>query len=274
MLHKFSALVAADCLSRVDVSLMSDQVLLELLIAKFDNAENIKDEEGSFTDIKEWYGVGLSDDNRVLCIDWGFDEDLYQEGECDIYPGGYIDLKYLPPILEDFSISCLDLKGTVDTHALPRSLRIFDIEVNSFMGTFDMPGIPPAMERIHLTENEFEGSLDLSNMPRELSSLYANANNFSGSVDLSKIHEPLKILWLQQNEFSGEIDLRKIPSTLEQLLLQNTNISQEVLVIDRFPPRFVNFQFNTDAFGSIQHADGTKVKVESDHITSFVPLHN
>ena len=92
-------------LGRVDYSLLSDQVLMEMLFEGFDDEtkKQYKDSVGIYLDVCEWSCVTCDDDDRVIEVRIGFR-----------HVSGSPALCYIPPKVKVFEICMLGksaLKG-------------------------------------------------------------------------------------------------------------------------------------------------------------------
>ena len=82
-------------LGKIDYGSMSDQQLLELMIAGFNDKSKFADHEGDYKDACDWYGVRCNAEGAVEQISWP---------RYDIKLGrGNIDFEWLPPNVENLN---------------------------------------------------------------------------------------------------------------------------------------------------------------------------
>ena len=213
-------------MSRPDPSLFNDQTLLELLISEcpqFPTPMNGDEIES----IHNWPFVTFREDSTVKEIHFPLPRNFF------IHSSGYnpkkkkpkqkreavgnMNLRWIPPSVECFSVTQHNVGGTIDTSALPRVLTQMLISGNMFGGTFDVAGLPPDMTKVNISKNGFEGSLDLKVLPATMRSFAAAENRFSGSLNLTKLPESLKSLNLSKNDFSGEIQVAAFSGEFQSL---------------------------------------------------------
>ena len=217
-------------LGRVNYTTMSEQSLMELLVADLTGAEKFHGPDGNFLPLEEWSGITFSKDGNVRDISWSNNVFL---GNNRVLPGGTIHLRWLPRTLRKFTISSMGLHGTVDGQALPDTLAIFSLHDNKIGGTVETRNLPAKLMSIFFSKNAFSGTLDLENLPPNLRALHANSNRFEGSVCLEKLPETLQKLHLDDNCFSGTVYMGNLPSELHHLSLGGNNIQQEVLIFEQ-----------------------------------------
>ena len=110
-------LCSEEGLGRVDITSMTHQTLMELLIEKMsdDHRQEFHDKSGEFQDVCEWDGVECDNDENVVKIGW--DKRFEDEFE--------MQFQWLPPTVEKFNADTSSLEGSLDTRALPQSLKEF-----------------------------------------------------------------------------------------------------------------------------------------------------
>ena len=228
----FHLLTAVDpSIGRVDISSLSEQALMELLVADIHHLDKVQNKDGEFLDITEWKGIEIVDD-AVTKIELRQTESfLASDEEFTVGPEGSIELQWLPQGLDVLDIEEMALEGTIETSGLPRDLRYMDISGNSLSGTFCTKGLPENIEKVFIGKNNLHGSLHLESLPRKLIWFYAEKNEFSGELDFSSLPVPIETIYLKHNQFSGSIDLRNIPDVLGLLELRRNQITQETLVV-------------------------------------------
>ena len=150
----WNLLITADPQSfgRVDPASMPDQTLLELLVSDIENTTVVRDKEGVFLDILSWDGLTFTA-GEVTQVNFAAeitfdDENETEEGQYILGPKGSIDLRWVPRTVHTFSISDLDLHGTVETSGLAEALWRFNISSNKFTGTFCIASLPQRLKKL------------------------------------------------------------------------------------------------------------------------------
>ena len=240
-------------LGRFDISSLSDQMCMELLIQDSSDKEKhvFQDNAGIFLDACRWHGVRCDSDDRVVRVNLSH----YIKGTVSLsyipqrvahfrlnmsQAEGTLDTALLPASMESFSVTRNFLSGTVDLTTLPSSILNFWIHQNSFSGSCDLTALPEVIHRLNLEENKFSGLIDLSTLPKRLLELLLGSNMFSGPLDFTHIPECLRVLALSKNNFCGEINLDSLPSGIELNLSNNSfcgqfrlqNIGKKLYAID------------------------------------------
>ena len=244
---------------RVDVSSLSDQTLLELLVSDMHHVDKVQDADGDFLDIAEWKGVEVADAG-VTQIEFRQTDSLFAVDEdFTVGPKGSIDLQWLPKTLQVFNIDEMELHGTIETSALPCAMRYLNISDNAFQGTFCTKGLPETIEFVLISCNELHGSISLDHLPRNIELFCAQSNNFSGELNFLKLPESLNALYLYKNKFRGKIDLSRIPARLRSLNIRRNQITQETLVIAVSAQGIPRISLDEDKFGNIINTDGENI---------------
>ena len=188
----FSLLFADTALGRIDITLLSQQTKMELLIEplprrvtdSFDAANEVT------RDACEWLGVTCSADRDVIEISWTF---------MGAPHGLIINLVYLPDELHKLNLFNAGIGGEIETDGLPPPLENLQLACNRFFGTLALNTLPAGMTAINVEDNRLEGSLDLTSLPPRLVILNLGCNNFSGEVLLQKLPERLHSILLRWN---------------------------------------------------------------------------
>eukprot|EP00009_Paramoeba_aestuarina_P007520 CAMPEP_0201523978 /NCGR_PEP_ID=MMETSP0161_2-20130828/21037_1 /ASSEMBLY_ACC=CAM_ASM_000251 /TAXON_ID=180227 /ORGANISM="Neoparamoeba aestuarina, Strain SoJaBio B1-5/56/2" /LENGTH=264 /DNA_ID=CAMNT_0047923225 /DNA_START=20 /DNA_END=814 /DNA_ORIENTATION=+ len=239
-------LLCVDCdagCGKVEKSLLSQQTLMELLIAGVDAKEKLCRNTDDSVDISHWHHLTVNAQGDVTEIEWD-DQEL----------SGYIDFQWLPETLEGLTISSEGhLSGEVDLTRLPCPLIVFQVYDNAFSGkvnlchlpekleilsisgkghtgTPNLRNLPRSMRRLHLNDCSLTGEVDLTQLPPLLEALSLAENQLSGPVDLTRLPQRMERLNLNDNRFSGLTDFSKIPRTVDTLSVAHTDLSGEVYI--------------------------------------------
>ena len=232
----FLCLLCADAIGRIDMTIISEQSIMELFVQDIENLSSLCDEDGAFIPIEKWPGVALSYDGRVVSVDMAatlsFQDFLYNDGaQYKIGPGGTIHFQFTPRALEVLKIRGLALEGTLKTSDLPSTLRHLDVNHNKLHGSLDATNFPASLQFIDISENAMSETLDLTHLPSKLEIFKANCSKFTGNVDFTSLPQTLSALYLHGNPLSGEIDLSHLPDSLHVINLFGTKFGQEKLVV-------------------------------------------
>ena len=263
MLVSFISCADTDGFGRVDLSSLSDQTLMELLVGDIQRNTMLRDSEGEFLEIHSWNGLTFSDTGELLDID--FDAEAVMDGHDDVVsyivgPKGSIDLKWIPMTVRYFTIVDLALEGVVETRELPEHLEYFDISANIFRGTFCIASLPQKIQSVKIASNLLDGTLDMVHLPPHVTLFVAEFNRFHGSLDFSDLPKNIVTLRVGFNDFQGTVDLSKIPSKMRFFAMQSTKVKQDQLVV-RVPDPGVEYFYLTKAnFGSIVDTSGKDLK--------------
>ena len=222
-------------MGRVDRSLLSDQVYMELLVSDFDDVGQVKDKDGNFLEIDSWRGLEFDENGNVCRL--LFDElpeftremGLEEEG---FGGGGTIHFQWVPPKVVSIDILSLLFEGTLDTSTLPKGLLSFDITRNQISGPFCVAGLPECIQLVRIQQNKFTGNLDLHALPKSILDFYVSGNMFSGSVQLDSLPQSLLNIDLSRNTLSGCIDIRSVPKSVRRILLHYNEFSREKICVE------------------------------------------
>ena len=209
-------------LGRLDPAYLSDQTLMEMLVAGFENREDFLDENENYKDIKEWPCVAFRRDKLYL-IEFEGDAD-------DSSYGGSLNLRFIPESVTFFSIEGHKIKGTLYPQDLSSTIAHVHFSYNLLSGSIDTEKFPDQISTLSLDNNDFSGSLDLTTLPKNLTALSAECNRFKGTINLSNLPHQLTALLLDENEFTGMIDLGNLPEKMHTLKL-NKNLLQALCAI-------------------------------------------
>ena len=258
MLYLFTADGVA--FGRVDYASLSEQSLMELLIADIQNLSDAQNSNGEFLDISKWKGIKLCDGAVTKIALLNFDA-IFAE-VIPVGPRGSIDLQWLPRKLQAFDIQCMGLTGSIETGVLPRHLLDLNISENAFFGTFAVKNLPEAIKYINLRNNKLHGSLHIEHLPREVNNFQASGNAFSGELHFANLPASIQQLNLDRNDFTGSIDLSAIPPGILFLRIHKTKIAQERLVIAVPKDRIKGIFVDKENFQQVVDVNGKDIKGE------------
>ena len=260
-------LVDPSALGRLDYLSMSQQALMECLVAQINETSlrNFLDENKNFKDIDEWTGVKCNDEGDVVKIDW------VNEGHYAV--NGSIDFQWIPPKVQNLKLRSYTpaqpLTGSLDIHMLPRSLQTFHINIFhihptekiAIRGSFsDLPesmkvfnnsgcivqmplcliGIPKRLKDIYISGHDF-GDINLRCGSAALTGLILTKGNKQGTISFLESPPSLLTLDLKENKLVGSVSLQGLPDCLERISLSDNNF-QGSIVFENVPPslQFIN----------------------------------
>ena len=225
---------ADNALGRCDPSSLSDQTIMELLVAPIieangpDFLENSaffgpQTADGTLADACSWVGVRCAKDKSVAGINW----------EAAPRVKGTISLDVLPQNLNDLNLSKDDgngesLTGTIETSLLPRSLKVVSVMYNAFFGTLDLTSLPEPLEYLMGRANRFCGSIDLTRLPKRMCTLSLSENQLRGTISLCALPETLRGLYLDRNALHGTVTFEKLPRHSIVVNLKNNAFEVEM----------------------------------------------
>mmetsp|Transcript_4363 Transcript_4363/g.6514 ORF Transcript_4363/g.6514 Transcript_4363/m.6514 type:complete len:227 (-) Transcript_4363:79-759(-) len=202
-------LVTADvssALGRLDYTTMSQQSLMELAGEKITNFQWICGDRRTPSDISEWKGVTLNDNEEVTRIQWPSADLSYKHG---LKMRGSVALEWFPATVETILLGNNKLKGTINLHELPVSLNWLELWMNNFSGEVDLTNLPPQLVSLLLSMNKLSGTPDFTCLPETIQTMRLTNNKFSGVADFSKLPDSLEELDLRNNaELGGRMLLR------------------------------------------------------------------
>ena len=198
-------------IGKVSAITMSDQMLMENLIAEFNSTEHFVRPvscyeqlfcmpTSTYEDVCDWFEVSCDPERRVEIISWAKRTPLHD------FFGGTIHLQWIPQFVTDFDIRWQKLSGSIDTAALPHALVEMHLGGNIFHGTLDLRSLPPNLDTFSIPKNQIEGPIDLSALPEGLLSLNLSRNKiFQEELDVSGIPEATKRVLLTGNNIERMI---------------------------------------------------------------------
>ena len=216
---------AADhALGRYDQSMLSDQTIMELLVAPIVEdmgpkaCETYFGPPGEHSDACSWTGVQCDTEKSVVVIDW--------KGAPWIK--GSISIDILPKKLKKIYLSKEGgstglLKGTIETSLLPQTLETLSVYRNAFFGTLDLSALPEALQYLIGRSNRFCGEIDLTHLPKQMIALNLSQNKLSGTISLQRLPETLESLYLEKNLLRGPVSFENLPARLTGLHLQKNS---------------------------------------------------
>ena len=262
-------LVDSSALGRLDYLSMSQQALMECLVAQLNekSLQIFRDENKNFKDISEWTGVKCDDEGDVVQIEWSNSGRHGLEGS--------IDFQWIPPTMHSLKLQVLTFEkyliGSLDVHVLPRSLQTLRINIypkspsvhiaisGSFSDlpesmetlyalgcTLDMPlcliGIPQRLHEILITHHEF-GNIDLRCDSTALTNLTLTKGSKQGTVSFLESPPMLASLDLTVNRLIGTVSFQGLPDCLEGISL-GENSFHGTIVFEDLPSslRFIFLQ--------------------------------
>ena len=256
----FFILLDPSALGRLDYTTMSQQALMECLIAHFneDTLQHFRDENKNFRDVSDWYGVECNSEGDVFKIHW----DNFGQKKM----GGSIDLQWLPPTVQEISIQSFSfgqpLLLAFGLHVLPRSLRNLHVhsrqtptshrmvisgsfsdlpesieKVHMVSCIFSMPlcliGIPKSVQQINIVLHEF-GHLDLRCDSLGLTKILITQGAKQGTVSFIDSPPALVTLKLRENKLIGSLSFLGLSPCLDTLSLED-NFFHGVIVFENIP---------------------------------------
>ena len=218
LLHVISFLTIDPSLGRIDRSMLSDQVRMELLFEgmRFAFKGGIQDKNGDFKEISEWHSIECAGGRvtRIKLIRQSFNG-LHEQ----------FSFEFIPPQLTEFSAIFSNLHGTLDTSILPLDLVLFIVKKNKLHGSIILRSFPQKLQKINISMNDFCRSLDLSCLPASTQVFDARQNVFSGEISLNYVPPMIEELWLDHNKLKGPILSKTLPNSLTHLSLHKNELN-------------------------------------------------
>ena len=221
-----SLLSADPSLGRFDISSLSDQTLMEMLVDGMqpDTKSQYHDDEGNFKDISAWENIECTE-GRVTDITF------YAHAHSDAqYP-----FEYIPRLVELFHVERSNIHGTLDTSVLPSGLTQFSVNSNRLQGEIAFKTFPQNLKHVDISVNLFEGSIMLGDLPPKLTFFDAIMNEFSGNISLDSLPETLEDVKLSANKLTGELHIKRLPSAMRNLFLNANSFSGEFRLVTAQP---------------------------------------
>ena len=247
----------SEALGRLDYMSLSQQAMMELLVANVTNG--LKDKKGNYIDISEWPGVVCDEGECVVEINWSNEKALFSHRttkRCD----GSLDMQWIPHTVRKLRLTALSIAnfdtghlprdalevkigggytgkvtGTIAAGKLPRGLQTFDMSRNKLTGTFDVAGLPASLRSMSIQSNGCEGTLDFTTLPSKMEEFFAQHNKFKGEINLTLLPECMKVINLSCNQLDGLIDVSKLPDGLGRIDLRDNLLSGPVPLIGFTP---------------------------------------
>ena len=269
-------LVDPSALGRLDYLSMSQQALMECLVAQLNenSLQTFRDENKNFKDISEWDGVKCDDEGDVVQIEWS------NAGRHGLE--GSIDFQWIPPTVQNLELQAHrfepSLIGSLDVRVLPRSLQVLRIYIYqshpvgeiTISGSFsDLPesmetlyalgctlhmplclfGIPQRLHKIHIIYHEF-GNIDLRCDSTALTNLTLTNGSKQGTVSFLASPPMLASLDLTENRLVGSVSFQGLPDCLEGISL-GENSFHGTIVFEDLPSSLRFIQLHTTKFEKI-----------------------
>ena len=191
-------LSADPSLGRVDYSLLSDQVLMELLIDGFDDETKkmYQDDHGMYLVVCEWRGIRCDQDERVVEV-WIDSTNVV----------GSLELCYAPPKMQEVYIRSgykSKLTGSVDFTCLPEGMKELYLHNNQLTGEVNLTQLPDGMKVLNLQNNQLSGSLVLKRLPPSLRLINVRGNSFNAAAVIDS--EARTDVYLQGSGVTSVVD--------------------------------------------------------------------
>ena len=219
---------------KVDMASLSEQTMMELLLANVKNKEKLQDIHGDYIDILQWQDLNFDEDGHVTCVEWNFSTPI---------SAGSIDLRWIPLYMQTFSISQCEIGGRIDTNLLPQSLVFLNLRRNRIQGTLEIESLSEPFEVVNIGFNQMTGTLNLPKLPDSITHFIADHNFFSGAINLTRI-----------------------PPKIKEFSLNNNQLKQKTLIIGKLPQSLVSIRLWGNLFGRV--VDGQKNSVNSEMCVS------
>ena len=220
---------------RFDVSMLSAQTLMELLIKTsmlMPSSKIAQDAvDADFPQVTDLDGVVCDQNGAVTQIRWHNSSQNGFESTKD----GTFEFRYLPRTLQQLNLEGMRCPNALDFSDLPDSLERFSIEGCSFTGSIDLTALPSSLKKFEITEwamlarrSAFTGRADLTRLPDPLRVLLLEYTGMSGPIDLEHLNQNMTKLYLGHNFFDGTISLQSLPASLRHLRLDCNRFHGEI----------------------------------------------
>ena len=213
-------------LGRFDISSLSDQTLMEMLVDGMEEPQKsrFRDESGTFKDISSWDNIECTA-GRVTHITF------YSHAHSDAqYP-----FEYIPRLVDMFHVEWGNLHGTLGTSVLPSGLMHFGVNSNLLQGEIAFNTFPRNLKSIDISVNLFGGSIELGDLPPALTFFDAKMNKFSGSISFDSLPETLEDVSLSKNNLTGALHIHRLPAAMRNLFLNANSFSGEFQLVTAQP---------------------------------------
>ena len=277
-------LIDPSALGRLDYTTMSQQALMECLVAHLDEKplQSFRDKKKHFRDISDWNGVECDTEGDVVGINW--------QSALGMWITGSINLQWLPPTLEDLSVEYEGVKpvmGTLHLRELPRSLQslvfefrekpVWEVETSQVSSglievtgsfsdlpesietfhiygcTLNMPfcltDIPEMLHEIDITHHAF-GNIDLQCDSMALENLSARFGTKQGTVSFVESPPALILLDLTMSKLVGSLSFEGLGDFLQYLVLDDNNF-HGVVVFEDLPDSLEELSIHRASFEKI-----------------------
>jgi len=159
----FFVLSADPALGKVDKSTLSQQTLMELLVAKMESETPIWGSDWNPTIVPAWAKV----EHEIIKIDWF---------HCEL--SGSLPIEWLPLSVVYFSVLWNILTGTIDLTCLPDGLVTLTLSSNSFFGYIDLISLPSGLKDLSLNNNNFSCEANFDHLPSSIEHLSVAIKNY------------------------------------------------------------------------------------------------
>ena len=255
---------------RVDKYTMSEQSLMELLVAEMKDLRHYKDRNGDFRDIEQWHNLKF-ENGSVVEIKFFYDNEslIWSPGEAggnyrESKLGGSVDFQWVPTLVRKIEFEALGLTGTLETYVLPPHLGVLLLSCNMLSGTFSVEGLPRKLREVSIEANRFHGPLALRELPPRIELFLVGGNRFSGTVDLKNLARSIISLDLSDNQFHGVLDISALPANIKKLMVNGNAFDKRVLRVGAIPPSLRVIDVNRSAFTRVVDvAAGTPERLPS-----------
>ena len=237
------ALFSVDpALGRLDYDSLSDQALMEMLIAGMNEEpkKTYQDKNGNFKDIADWKFHECKDGQLMMSF---FHNKAFGDTQFPFH--------FIPPHAKTFAIHNCNAHGTLDTSILPRTLELIEVRENKLHGPLDWASFPPALTRIDIGKNKFCGILVLSDLPEGLDEFIAKGNAFTGNLSLKGLPPKLVHIVLKRNKLSGSIRIHEYPRGEDFYIDLSHNDFEGKVEIRGEPPRFTTINVQETSMNGI-----------------------
>ena len=233
---------ADEAIGRCDKASLPQQALFELVVEKMKMCGRFSTDEGEFQNVCSWEMTDCNENGDVTHVQWFYGGYFW--------PGGTIELQYLPDTVEIVTLNHTDLEGSIPDY-LPSALKTITLSRNEFYGAVNLCDLPGNLENMYLKHNQLSGGLVLTNLPPTLQELDLSENQFSGEVDLTKLSPALKMLTLEDNALFGSVDVTVLPESMVSLNLGKNSFSGSVL-LRSIPQRMQQMHMSGNSFQRVQ----------------------